>query len=183
MVSLEASKLFCGLSPNDLVPLRQVTKELSFAPEQVIFKEGDPGDGIYIVKDGKVKISATVAHGELRVLSRSGPGDLFGEMAVLDNQPRSAAAVADEQTTVYFIGRPELMEILDRTPRLASALVREISLRLRDFNRQYIREVLESERLALVGRFASSIVHDLKNPLNIIGISAESSSSPARRAA
>src|SRR6202044_1032469 len=53
------------------------------------------------------------------------------------------------------------------------AMVREISLRLRDCNQTYMREVLESERLALVGRFASSIVHDLKNPLNIIGISAD----------
>ena len=57
-------------------------------------------------------------------------------------------------------------------------LIREISGRLRDFNRQYIREVLESERLALVGRFASSIVHDLKNPLNIIGISADMACMP-----
>jgi signal transduction histidine kinase len=63
--------------------------------------------------------------------------------------------------------------LLDRTPRLAGALMREISRRLRQFNRQYVREVLEAERLALVGRFAGSIVHDLKNPLNIIGISAD----------
>src|SRR5204862_5864664 len=51
--------------------------------------------------------------------------------------------------------------------------VREFSLRLRDFNRQYIREVLEAERLALVGRFARSIVHDFKTPLNVIGLAAE----------
>jgi len=114
-----------------------------------------------------------VGHGDLKVLSRIGPGELFGEMAVLDNQPRSASASAEEPSTVYFIGRKELDDLLDRTPRLAAALVREISKRLRSFNRQYVREVLESERLALVGRFASSIVHDLKNPLNIIGISAD----------
>jgi signal transduction histidine kinase len=53
------------------------------------------------------------------------------------------------------------------------ALLREISHRLREFNRQYLREVLQAERLALVGRFARSIVHDLKNPLNIIGLTAE----------
>ena len=96
-------------------------------------------------------------------------------MAVLDNKPRSATATAEEPTTVYFICRTDMEMLLDRTPRLAGALAREIIRRFRQFNR---REVLESERLALVGRFASSIVHDLKNPLNIIGISADMAAMP-----
>jgi signal transduction histidine kinase len=58
-------------------------------------------------------------------------------------------------------------------------LVREISRRLRTFNDQYVREVFEAERLQLVGRFANSIVHDLKNPLNIIGISADMACMPS----
>src|SRR5690606_30070637 len=80
---------------------------------------------------------------------------------------------ADKQTEVYFISREELLRILESIPKLSAFFVHEISQRLRDFNAQYVREVLQSERLALVGRFASSIVHDLKNPLNIIGISSE----------
>lgn len=178
MVALETSKVFGELPAADLEKLRSVTQELSFAPEQVIFKEGDPGNGIYLVKDGQVKVMATAAYGDLRLLSRLGPGDLFGEMAVLDNQPRSATMVAENPTIVYFIGRIELLELIDQRPRLAGALIREISRRLRDFNHQYIREMMESERLSLVGRFASSIVHDLKNPLNIIGISADMSCMP-----
>ncbi len=173
MVPLQSSKLFGDLPAADIENVLRVTRELSFAADQTIFKQGDPGDGIYVVKDGLIQISAIVATGESRVLSRVGPGELFGEMAVLDNNPRSAGAVAAEAATVYFIPRADLVCLLDRTPRLAAAVVREISRRLRDFNRQYVREVLESERLALVGRFASSIVHDLKNPLNIIGISAD----------
>ena len=107
------------------------------------------------------------------MLARLGPGEIFGEMAVLDENPRSATAKADQQTEVYFISREELLRMLEAVPRLSAFFVREISQRLRDFNGQYIREVLQAERLALVGRFASSIVHDLKNPLNIIGLSAE----------
>lgn len=179
MVALESNKLFSDLSPEDLKKLRAATRELNFAPNEIIFKEGDAGNGIYFVKDGLVQIQAAVGHGDLKVLSKIPPGELFGEMAVLDNQPRSATALAEEPTTVFFLGRKELDDLLDRTPRLASALVREISKRLRSFNRQYVREVLESERLALVGRFASSIVHDLKNPLNIIGISADMACMPA----
>jgi signal transduction histidine kinase len=91
----------------------------------------------------------------------------------LDNGARSANAVAEQPTTVYFIERAQLMEILSRSPQMASALIKEVVRRMRVFNDQYIREVFEAERLALVGRFASSIVHDLKNPLNIIGISSD----------
>jgi signal transduction histidine kinase len=75
--------------------------------------------------------------------------------------------------------------MLESSPKLAVSLVREFSLKMRDFNRQYIREVLQAERLTLVGRFARSIVHDFKNPLNIIGIAAElacmESATPAMR--
>jgi signal transduction histidine kinase len=173
MVSIEENKLFKALTPTELELLRKATREITFAAEQLIFKEGDAGDGIYFVKDGMVQISAVVGYGDLKVLTRIPAGELFGEMAVLDNQPRSASATAETVTTVYFINRAEWEQLLERAPRLAVLLVREVIRRLREFNTKYVREILESERLSLVGRFASSIVHDLKNPLNIIGISAD----------
>ena len=179
MVPLEACKIFRDLTEAEISPLRKIAVERKLAPGETIFKEGDQGDGIYVIADGRVRIASNVANGEPRGLSKLGPGDLFGEMAVLDNDPRSATAVAEGAATVYFMARPDLMEIMNQTPKLAAAFVREVSLRLREFNRQYIREVLEAERLALVGRFASSIVHDLKNPLNIIGISADLACMPA----
>jgi len=179
MTEIESNKLFRHLSPEELANLRGATREMTFAAEQPIFNQGDPGDGIYFVKDGSVQISVTVSTGESKVLSKIEPGDLFGEMAVLDSDPRSASAIAEKPTTVYFISRPELLILLDRVPRLAGALVRELSRRQRTFNDQYVREVFEAERLQLVGRFASSIVHDLKNPLNIIGISADMACMPS----
>src|SRR5581483_7221385 len=147
MVSLESCKLFQHLPAGELECLRKAARELSFAPGETLFREGDKGDGIYVVKQGSVEIKATVSYGDLRVLSTLGPGELFGEMAVLDSDPRSATASAKEPTVVYFINRTELLEMFERTPKLATELVREISHRLRDFNRRYIREVLESERL------------------------------------
>jgi signal transduction histidine kinase len=179
MIELESNKLFRQLLPQEMEHLHGATRELTFAADQPIFSQGDPGDGIYFVKEGSVQISTTVSTGDSKVLTRIGPGDLFGEMAVLDNDPRSASATAERPTTVFFISRPELLQLLERMPRLASALVREISRRLRTFNDQYVREVFEAERLQLVGRFASSIVHDLKNPLNIIGISADMACMPS----
>jgi signal transduction histidine kinase len=173
MVPLEHSKLFGGLTPDELKRLREVAVERRYDAGTQIFQEGDPGDGLYVVKEGLVAISSRLANGESCVLGRIGPGDIFGEMAVLDSDPRSASVVADVETTAYFIRREDLLYLLEHTPKLSASLVRETSRRLRDFNRQYLTEVLQAERLALVGRFARSIVHDLKNPLNIIGIAAE----------
>jgi signal transduction histidine kinase len=178
MVSLESNNLFRELSPAELEQLRGATVEKTYAANEPIFNQGDAGDGIYFVKDGLVQISAVVGTGDVKPLSKIPPGELFGEMAVLDNGARSAAAIAEQPTTVYFIGRPALLEIIGTSPHVASVLVREVIRRMRAFNDQYIREVFESERLALVGRFASSIVHDLKNPLNIIGISADMACMP-----
>ena len=186
MVELGSSKLFSQLPADEQQRLRAVTRNIDLSPGQEIFKEGDPGDGVYVVKSGTVLISAVVATGERRVFSKVQPGEFFGEMAVLDNQPRSAHASAEGETVVFFIPRERIIEMLTRSPALSMKLLQAISLRLREFNQQYLREVLQAERMALVGRFASSIVHDLKNPLTIISIAAEvacqeSSSIEARR--
>jgi signal transduction histidine kinase len=173
MVSLEKSKLFGGLLSEELDALQQTAHLHSFKAGQVIFTEGDPGDGLFVIIEGNVQISALVNQNERRVLSTVGPGDFFGEMAVLDSAPRSATATAEKETEVYFIDREQLMTILFRNPKLALSLVREFSMRMREVNRQYIQEVLQAERLTLVGRFARSIVHDFKNPLNVIGLAAE----------
>jgi len=173
VVQLEASKLFSQLPSSDLAALRQIASERRFDAGTEIFKEGDRGDGLYVVKDGLVEISGLLSSQVRQVFSRLGPGEIFGEMAVIDQKPRSACATAAQPTLLYFISCGDMQALVERSPALAMALLREISHRLREFNRQYVREVLQGERLAIVGRFARSIVHDLKNPLNIIGITAD----------
>ncbi len=173
MVPLESCEIFSRLPAGELKQLQAVTRETGFSSGQEIFKEGDPGDGFYVVKAGLVEISALVGTGERQVFSKVGPGDFFGEMAVLDDQPRSASASAQGDAVVYFIPRRQLLDMLRHSPELAISLMRDISRRMREFNRQYIRNVLQAERMALVGRFASSIVHDLKNPLSIISMASE----------
>ena len=173
MVTLEACPLFRRLSAGELKALQRAAREQAFAANQEIFKEGDTGDGVYVVKSGQVQISGLVGPDTRHVFSRIDPGEVFGEMAVLEDKPRSASATAARDSVVYFIPRDEMLKLVESSPPLAMALLQEISSRLREFNRQYIQEVLQTERLALVGRFARSIVHDLKNPLNIISITAE----------
>ncbi|HEV8544106.1 MAG TPA: ATP-binding protein [Verrucomicrobiae bacterium] len=173
MPGLDQTKLFNSLNESELQTLRKASVEREFPASHTIFHEGDPGDGIYIVREGLVQISVVVGQGERRVLTRAAAGDFFGEMAVLDGDPRSASATTDQPTKVFFIARDKLLKLIEASPRLAVSLVREFSQRMRDFNRQYVEEVLQAERLTLVGRFARSIVHDFKNPLNVIGLAAE----------
>ncbi|HTG42900.1 MAG TPA: ATP-binding protein [Verrucomicrobiae bacterium] len=173
MAGLERSKLFSSLNDEEIGALGASCQERRFSAGEQIFREGDSGDGVYVVNEGLVQISALVSPTERRVLSRIKPGDFFGEMAVLDGEPRSGSAIAEQATLLCFIPREKLLDLIEKSPRLAVGLVREFSLRMRDFNRQYIQEVLQAERLTLVGRFARSIVHDFKNPLNIIGLAAE----------
>jgi len=173
MVALESAELFRALAPEELRALRAVTVERHFAMDQVIFKEGDAGDGMYVVKEGLVEIAGNVNPQTRRMFSRLGPGELIGEMAVVELRPRSATATATKPTTVYFIPRGEMLALMQRSPGLSLAMLQVVSHRLREFNQHHLREVLEAERLAVIGRFARAIVHDLKNPLNIIGLTTD----------
>ena len=158
--------------------MRKIAQERSYAQSAQIFKEGDNGDGIYLVKDGAVEISVALSQDVRRVFAKLGPGEMFGEMAVLEFKPRSATATAAAATQVYFVPRDELLVMLERSPALALEFLREISQRLRDFNRRYIEETIQAERLAVIGRFARSIIHDLKNPLSIISMTSELAAMP-----
>jgi signal transduction histidine kinase len=178
MLPLESCKLFSSLSPEELASLKRLTREVSCAGGAEVFKEGDAGDALYVVRSGSVQISAVIGKGERQVLSRVPPGEMFGELAIIDNRPRSATAMAEVETALFVVPRDALIELLTSSPQFSFSMMREITNRLREFNRQYITQVLQAERMALVGRFASSIVHDLKNPLTIIGIAADMACEP-----
>jgi signal transduction histidine kinase len=178
VVALESIALFHNLDPSELSALRLITQERSLAAGQEIFREGDPGDGVYFVKDGLVEISGLVGGESRRVFSQLDPGEIFGEMAVIEQRLRSATATAVKDAEVYFIPRGEMLSLIQRSPVLAFTLLQQISHRLREFNQLHLREIVQAESLAVVGRFAQSIVHDLKNPLSIIALCAETFDMP-----
>jgi signal transduction histidine kinase len=164
---------FSGALGTELQRLANAEHIRCFAAGQVIFTAGDQGEGFYVVQEGAVEIFADVGNNETRVLARIGPGDFFGEMAVLDDVPRSASARANLDTKTIFLSRAELLVFLEKRPELALTLVHEFSRRVRTLNHKYLDEILQAERLAVVGRFASTIVHDFKHPLAVIGLAAE----------
>src|SRR5262249_3805283 len=150
MVLLESSRLFSGLPEGELERLAQSAAVATYQPNEIIFKEGDRGDGMYLIQKGSVQISSLINNAERRTLSNLTAGEFFGEMAIIDNVPRSATASAREETTVYFLGRQEVQRLLENSPRLAISFTKEFSGRIREFNRRYIEETLQAERLSLV---------------------------------
>lgn len=153
-----------------------------------IFKESDPGDGMYVVAEGTICISTKAGSSDNRSLVELGAGEFFGEMAIIDGAPRSASASAVTGARLLFISREEALSLMERSPALVLALLRAMSHRMREFNRHYVHDLLLAERLSAVGSFARSMVHDLKNQLGVIMLASElaaSETAPAhlRRAA
>jgi signal transduction histidine kinase len=173
MVSLENCALFRSLNDSELAALRTIAQKQNFSAGREIFREGDAGDGVYFISEGAVEISAAVTQGRRSVLSQLGPGELFGEMSVLEIKPRSATATAANDSVIYFVPRDALLAMVAKSPALAMELLRDISRRLREFNQRHVQEILQAERLGVIGRFARTIVHDLKNPLNVISLTSE----------
>ena len=178
VIPIESIDLFRNLSGVELDALRRIVQEKFYPAGSEIFREGDPADGVYIVKSGRVALAGTVGPMQRRVLMEIGPGEIFGETAVLEMRPRSTYAIALENTTVYLLPRGELLHFIERSPGLALVLLQKFSQRMREFNRRYIEEIVQTEQLAIIGRFARAIVHDLKNPLTVISLSAEQVCAP-----
>ncbi len=172
-IALEDSRLARHLDAKARALLVACAERREFATGGIVFEEGSNGDGLYVVERGEIEIAARSVPGRLHRLAVMGPGDYFGEMAVFDGGNRSATAIASGDVSVFFIPARSLLLMLESSPLLAVELVREGSRRMRDFNRRFLQEVLKAERLSLVERLAKTIVHDFRNPLNVIGLAAD----------
>lgn len=169
-----ANSLFEGIDADLLADLRYEMKMLRLKEGDVVFDEGDPGDSLYLVGEGSIKISKAGRGGHQETLGFIQPGNFFGEMALFDGQPRSAKATAAAPTLLASVDERTFQHILELAPsRLHMNFLRCVSERLRKVNSHFISEVMRNERLSLVGSMANSIIHDLKNPICIIRCSAD----------
>ena len=164
-----ANTLFDGIQPDVLEDLRYEMKPVELAEGDVIFEEGDPGDSLYLVGEGSVRISKAGRGGEQETLGFIQAGNFFGEMALFDGQPRSAKATAAAPSLVASVDEHTFQHILELAPsRLHMNFLRTVSSRLRSVNAHFISEMMRTERVNLVGTMANSIIHDLKNPICIV---------------
>ena len=109
----------------------KIEKYQSFAPGQTIFQEGEPGDQMYLVAEGRVDI---LLDGQL--LDTVEPGGILGELALIDNKPRSAAAVARTACRLAPIDQSHFLSLIQHTPLFAIQVLRVMADRLRRANRQ-----------------------------------------------
>jgi len=165
--------LFATLASDEIDLLCHQGQVLTFAAQACVFKAGDPATGLYLVLGGLVEISALVGAASQKVLAQVGEGDFLGEMALLESAPRSANATAVKDSRLMFIPKQAVLELLRASPRFSLTMMREVCHRMRGINERFVEEFVQAERLALVGRFARSLVHDFKSPLAIIGMSME----------
>ena len=129
---------FKDFSREDLAALAEQSDEARFERDQPIFEDEDPGDRMYIIRSGSVKIYKTVKQFE-KTLTVLSAGDVFGEMALLDGQPRSASARPLEGTEVVVLPKAKFQALRERHPKVAlklmDLLVRFLSQRLRAANK------------------------------------------------
>jgi CRP/FNR family cyclic AMP-dependent transcriptional regulator len=123
--------LFGQLAPPDLDRVAEIARERSYPRNSVILFEDDPGDALYVVAQGQVKVVLIGEDGREVILSVMGEGEFFGEMALIDDEPRSAHVIAMEDSSLLVIRREDFQDLLKQTPGIALVLLRELSRRLR----------------------------------------------------
>ena len=130
--------LFKDLPPEVQDAIVGLVREKKFSEGVEIFKEGDPGDCLYLISSGKVRISKQVPGAGEEALAILKPGSYFGEMSLIDGMPRSAYAIAHEDATLYTIGRTEFHSMLRADADLAYHILmqftRTLASRLRATN-------------------------------------------------
>jgi len=128
---LKGVDLFRGIPGEELSHIAQITDEVEFRPAQLVFKEGDQGDAMYLIVDGQVKV-----HSGEQVFAQLGMKQCFGEMAILDAEPRSASITALSELTLLRIQREDFHEILAEKPEISLGIIQVLTSRLREANRR-----------------------------------------------
>jgi len=138
----------------------------------VLFREGDPPDSLYLVLEGSVAISKDDTSGQSQVIAHIHANDFLGEFAVLDGGPRSATVSAAGPVKLAAIGRDVILNNL-RDANAGLDLTIKIISRIRDSNQRRVEERLRQERMSLVGKMINGIIHDFRNPFTVINMLAE----------
>ena len=131
---LRTIPMFYGLAADDLVALGQSLKERDYTAGQMIFDLGDAGDAMYIIAEGDVNIHLPGEASRRVSLKDLARGEYFGELALFDDKPRSASALATTDAKLLELGRATLIEYLEKRPRAAVAILRTMSEHLRATN-------------------------------------------------
>ncbi|MDA0337227.1 MAG: cyclic nucleotide-binding domain-containing protein [bacterium] len=143
--------IFQDLSRREFQRIRGILHRRSYSVDEAIVREGDVGVGMYVILSGEVAILQEGTDGQMLELASFGAGDFFGDQVLLDESARTASAVARAPTRAVGFFRPDLLELIERSPRLGLKIVMRlshmISVRLRQTNR-LLKETRDQVRRA-----------------------------------
>ncbi|MFN8078956.1 MAG: Crp/Fnr family transcriptional regulator [Kineosporiaceae bacterium] len=126
--------LFAALDDEAAAALKATMTTREVGRGEVLFTEGDPGDRLYIIVDGKIKLGRASGDGRENLLAILGPGEMFGELSLFDPGPRNATATAVADTSLLGVGSEDLATWLNGRPDVARQLLRSLARRLRRTN-------------------------------------------------
>ena len=133
---LRTVPLFSELSDEALDSLGHLATRRRYPKDTVIFFENEEGDCLFMILEGRIKVTILGDDGREIILTMLSSGDLFGEMALLDNEPRSATAIAVEESELLSLQRTDFQKVLGENPGISAALIKVLSQRLRRANHQ-----------------------------------------------
>ncbi len=151
---LAQASIFAELDPRQLDTLASLTVRKRFKTREIVLRKGDPAVTIFVILRGRVKTVASGGEGRNAAFSIMGPGEVFGEVAVLDGQPRSATIAALEPCELVLIQRNDFFHFLERAPRAAIKLLEVLARRLRRLSQR----VEDTTFLEVPGRLAKQLV-------------------------
>lgn len=172
-------RAFPGIKPNEIEELIAYSKVRAYPPGSVLCRENATEDRFYMILEGDVEVTKIINNNETRLLKTLGPGDFFGEMALIHNAPRAATVTAKSALTTLELDKAAFDRVLHTSSSIAMAMVSEISNRLRtndqlavDDLRMRASELAEAyQKLAeqeLARReFLTNIAHELRTPLMV----------------
>ena len=135
---------FSTLEPADLQRIAELALPRRFEPGEVVFREGDASDTCYVVREGHARAVRTHGDGRTITLATFGPGDIFGELAMFEDERRSATIEAIEPTSVVGVLGPDMRRLMKQHPEIAARLVIALGRRLREMNERLSRQSFQT---------------------------------------
>ena len=147
---LKENEIFKLLSDSEIAVLSKIVDEKSYPAGTAIFYENMKGEAMYIVVSGQVRLSKMLAEGEEKTLTVMGPGDYFGENALLEEGPRTVTAIVSQETSLLVLKRSGFNKLLDEAPKVAVKVImgmyQVLSGRIRKASPKLQQLILESSR-------------------------------------
>jgi CRP-like cAMP-binding protein len=149
---LKGALLFRGVDQADCEALIKVMRRQSYPAGAILFQKGDPGDTMYIILGGRIRIFVTDAEARELTIRHYGPGEMFGEFSPIDQKPRSASAAAAEPLDVLILHRDDFLTFLQDRPLVGLAMMRTLVERLR-YTTNYLQQVMDAIQQLSQGSF------------------------------